>query len=94
METERLEQVDPEIWHAIGRELERQQTTLEMIASENITSPAVMAAQGSVMTNKYAEGYPARRYLRRVRVRRPGRIPGHRTRPGPFQRRICQRPAP
>ncbi len=62
METERLEQVDPEIWHAIGLELERQQTTLEMIASENIASPAVMAAQGSVMTNKYAEGYPARRY--------------------------------
>jgi glycine hydroxymethyltransferase len=62
LETERLEQADPEIWQAIGRELDRQQNTLEMIASENIASPAVMAAQGSVMTNKYAEGYPSRRY--------------------------------
>ena len=62
MQAERLESVDPEIWRAIGHELERQQYTLEMIASENIASPAVMAVQGSVMTNKYAEGYPERRY--------------------------------
>jgi glycine hydroxymethyltransferase len=59
---EPLTSVDPEIAGAIARELERQQYTLEMIASENIASPAVMAAQGSVLTNKYAEGYPARRY--------------------------------
>jgi glycine hydroxymethyltransferase len=59
---EPLASVDPEIAGAIARELERQQYTLEMIASENIASPAVMAAQGSVLTNKYAEGYPARRY--------------------------------
>ncbi|MDX8383475.1 MAG: serine hydroxymethyltransferase, partial [Ghiorsea sp.] len=47
---------------AIAAELDRQQHTLELIASENIVSKAVMQAQGSVMTNKYAEGYPSRRY--------------------------------
>jgi glycine hydroxymethyltransferase len=57
-----IEQVDPEIAGAIAQELERQRTTLELIASENATSAAVMAAQGSIMTNKYAEGYPAKRY--------------------------------
>ncbi|HDI60744.1 MAG TPA: serine hydroxymethyltransferase [Desulfobacteraceae bacterium] len=62
MKAEPLASVDPEIAGAIARELERQQFTLEMIASENIASPAVMAAQGSVLTNKYAEGYPDRRY--------------------------------
>ena len=53
---------DPEIWHALQAERSRQQFGLEMIASENYTSPAVMAMQGSVLTNKYAEGYPGRRY--------------------------------
>lgn len=53
---------DPEIAAAIDSELHRQRSTLEMIASENFTSPAVMEAQGSVLTNKYAEGYPGRRY--------------------------------
>jgi glycine hydroxymethyltransferase len=53
---------DPELWQAIEDEGRRQQQGLEMIASENYTSPAVMAAQGSVLTNKYAEGYPGRRY--------------------------------
>src|SRR3954453_898861 len=57
-----LQQTDPEIWQAIQGERRRQQQGLEMIASENFTSPAVMAAQGSVLTNKYAEGYPGRRY--------------------------------
>ena len=57
-----LEQADPEIWQAIQGERRRQQDGLEMIASENYTSPAVMAAQGSVLTNKYAEGYPGKRY--------------------------------
>ena len=57
-----LEQIDPEIACAIREEMGRQENTLEMIASENITSPAVMATQGSVLTNKYAEGYPGRRY--------------------------------
>ena len=53
---------DPEVWAAIAAEIERQQDGLEMIASENYTSPAVMQAVGSVLTNKYAEGYPGRRY--------------------------------
>ncbi|HUQ63692.1 MAG TPA: ribose 5-phosphate isomerase B [Acidimicrobiales bacterium] len=53
---------DVRLFGIIARELERQNTTLQMIASENFTSPAVMAAQGSVLTNKYSEGYPGRRY--------------------------------
>ena len=57
-----IEQSDPEVWQAIAAERRRQQTGLEMIASENYTSPAVLAAQGSVLTNKYAEGYPGKRY--------------------------------
>src|SRR5271167_464039 len=57
-----LKQTDPEIWQAIQGERQRQQHGLEMIASENYASAAVMAAQGSVLTNKYAEGYPGRRY--------------------------------
>jgi glycine hydroxymethyltransferase len=57
-----LQQADPEVWQAIDGERKRQQLGLEMIASENYTSPAVLAAQGSVLTNKYAEGYPGRRY--------------------------------
>jgi glycine hydroxymethyltransferase len=57
-----IEQADPEVWQAIAAERRRQQDGLEMIASENYTSPAVLAAQGSVLTNKYAEGYPGRRY--------------------------------
>src|SRR5215475_11507796 len=57
-----LKSADPEIWQAIQDERQRQQQGLEMIASENYASPAVLAAQGSVLTNKYAEGYPGRRY--------------------------------
>src|SRR5881296_2369193 len=57
-----IEQVDPEVWQAIASERRRQQVGLEMIASENYTSAAVLAAQGSELTNKYAEGYPGRRY--------------------------------
>jgi glycine hydroxymethyltransferase len=57
-----LKLADPEVWQAIEGERHRQQQGLEMIASENYTSPAVLAAQGSVLTNKYAEGYPGRRY--------------------------------
>jgi glycine hydroxymethyltransferase len=53
---------DPELFSIVERELERQSTTLQLIASENFTSPAVLAATGSVLTNKYAEGYPGRRY--------------------------------
>ena len=53
---------DPEVWAAVADEIERQQDGLELIASENYTSPAIMQAAGSVLTNKYAEGYPGRRY--------------------------------
>jgi glycine hydroxymethyltransferase len=53
---------DPEVARLIHQELERQQTTLQLIASENFTSPAVLAASGSVLTNKYSEGYPGKRY--------------------------------
>ncbi|MDR0991509.1 MAG: serine hydroxymethyltransferase [Ruminococcus sp.] len=56
------EKNDPEVGSAMKQELERQQRNLELIASENLVSPAVMAAMGSVLTNKYAEGYPGRRY--------------------------------
>ncbi len=57
-----LRTLDPEIHSAIAAELSRQQSHIELIASENFTYPAVMEAQGSVLTNKYAEGYPARRW--------------------------------
>src|SRR5439155_1978714 len=57
-----LATVDPEIADAIRLELERQREKIELIASENIVSKAVLEAQGSVLTNKYAEGYPGRRY--------------------------------
>jgi glycine hydroxymethyltransferase len=57
-----IEQEDPSVWAAIADEIHRQQDGLEMIASENYVSPAIMQAVGSVLTNKYAEGYPGRRY--------------------------------
>ena len=60
--TEKLATRDPELWGSITNELGRQRHEIELIASENIVSAAVMEAQGSVMTNKYAEGYPGRRY--------------------------------
>ena len=62
MEFKYLENVDPEIAKAIHDEEERQEYGIELIASENFVSRAVMEAQGSVMTNKYAEGYPDKRY--------------------------------
>src|SRR6187431_384840 len=55
-------QVDPELFAAIQSENQRQEDHIELIASENYASPAVMAAQGSQLTNKYAEGYPGKRY--------------------------------
>src|SRR5438445_1575524 len=57
-----LERVDPEIYRVIRQEEERQEHNLELIASENVVSEAVLEAQGSILTNKYAEGYPGRRY--------------------------------
>ena len=58
----RIADVDPDLWTAITDENRRQETHIELIASENYTSPAVMEAQGSQLTNKYAEGYPGKRY--------------------------------
>ena len=60
--TSTVARIDPEVWAAIEAENQRQEAHIELIASENYTSPAVMAAQGSQLTNKYAEGYPGRRY--------------------------------
>ena len=57
-----LAKTDPQLWEAIQNENKRQEDHIELIASENYTSPAVMAAQGSQLTNKYAEGYPGKRY--------------------------------
>ena len=58
----RLGDLDPEVAAAISGEIGREQRQIELIASENFASPAVLEAQGSVLTNKYAEGYPGRRY--------------------------------
>ena len=66
--TSPLEHSDPEVADIIRRELERQNTTIQLIASENFTSRAVLEAQGSVLTNKYSEGYPAKRYYGGNRV--------------------------
>jgi len=57
-----LEQFDPELYQSIQSELSRQENHIELIASENFTSKRVLEAQGSVLTNKYAEGYPGKRY--------------------------------
>ena len=57
-----IESFDAEVAGAMKEELDRQRSNIELIASENFVSPAVMAAMGSVLTNKYAEGYPAHRY--------------------------------
>ena len=59
---QKLDHADPELWAAIAAENQRQEDHIELIASENYTSPRVLEAQGSVLTNKYAEGYPGRRY--------------------------------
>src|SRR6187455_2745140 len=57
-----LEAYDKEVWHAVEQEYLRQEEHVELIASENYASPRVLHAQGSVLTNKYAEGYPGKRY--------------------------------
>ncbi|MCG6877492.1 MAG: serine hydroxymethyltransferase, partial [Betaproteobacteria bacterium] len=62
LNNEPLATVDPEIWEAIQGEVAREENFLSLVASENYASPAVLAAQGSLMTNKYAEGYPGKRY--------------------------------
>jgi len=62
LDSKSLSELDPEIFSAIEKEKERQRTHIELIASENFTLPAIIEATGSVLTNKYAEGYPAKRY--------------------------------
>ena len=62
MNFENLKKFDPEVYETLKTELERQRTNIELIASENIVSEAVMEAMGSYFTNKYAEGYPGKRY--------------------------------
>src|SRR5260221_10744279 len=57
-----VEIFDPELWSAVQSEVQRQEDHIELIASENYASPCVLEAQGSVLTNKYAEGYPGKRY--------------------------------
>jgi len=59
---EKLSDFDPDLWSAMSKEAQRQEDHLELIASENYTSPLVLQAQSSVLTNKYAEGYPNKRY--------------------------------
>ena len=59
---DKISSFDPELWSAISREVQRQEDHIELIASENYASPRVLEAQGSVLTNKYAEGYPGKRY--------------------------------
>jgi glycine hydroxymethyltransferase len=82
-----LADADPEIFDAIRSELGRQRHEIELIASENIVSRAVLEAQGSIMTNKYAEGYPGKRYYggcqfvdiaEELAIERGSRIPGAR----------------
>ena len=64
----RLRNVDPQVAAAIDHEKSRQQENIELIASENFVSPAVLEAQGSVLTNKYAEGYPEKTLVWRLRI--------------------------
>ena len=66
-----VEQTDPEIFAAIQAENKRQEEHIELIASENYASPAVMWAQGTQLTNKYAEGYPGKRYYSPTAALRP-----------------------
>ncbi len=88
-----IEGYDDELWAAIQAEERRQEEHIELIASENYASPRVMEAQGSVLTNKYAEGYPRQALLRRLRVRRRGRAAGDRPRESTVRRRLRQRAA-
>jgi len=75
--TRSLSEVDPEVAQAIDREVGRQAGTVELIASENFVSEAVLQALGSVLTNKYAEGLPRQALLRRLRVCGRCRNSGH-----------------
>ena len=88
-----LRAADPAIADVLAAELARQRDTLEMIASENFTRPAVLEAMGSVLTNKYAEGYPGKRYYGGCEFVDAGRDAGHRAGEGALRRRARQRAA-
>ena len=88
-----LAAADPEVAAVIGHELGRQQSQIELIASENIVSRAVLEAQGSVLTNKYAEGYPGRRYYGGCEFVDRRREFGDRPRQAAVRLRLCQCPA-
>ena len=96
MFTDALQSFDPEVFAACDREMQRQQHNIELIASENIVSKAVLLAAGSVLTNKYAEGYPGKRYyggcvyVDEVDVLVVGGGAAGRTREKAFRRRACQ----
>ena len=85
-----LSVVDPEVYDAIQHEVERQHGRLELIASENFTSEAILQATGSVFTNKYAEGYPGKRYYGGCEYRRCRGKPGSRSRQTALRRRTRQ----
>ena len=91
--TRPLAEVDPEIAEVLRLELDRQQRTLEMIASENFVPQAVLECQGSVLTNKYAEGYPGKRYYGGCEHVDVAETAGDRPRQGAVRRRARQRPA-
>ena len=88
-----LAETDPEIAAAVTSERRRQSEGLELIASENFVSAAILETAGSVLTNKYAEGYPGQALLRRLRVRGRGRVAGDRAGEGALRRRPRQRAA-
>jgi len=84
---------DDALWQAIAAEEQRQEEHIELIASENYASPRVMQAQGSVLTNKYAEGLSRQALLRRLRVRGRCRAARDRPRQAAVRRRVRERPA-
>ncbi len=86
-----LKQVDPLLNRLIGRELARQQHNIELIASENFTPVAVLEAMGSVLTNKYAEGYPSSRYYGGCEIVDEVEQLGDREGQGALRRRACER---
>ena len=85
---------DPEVAQAILGENERQRKSIVLIASENYASRRVLEAQATVMTNKYAEGYPGKRYYGGCQYVDVVEQPGHQPGQGPVQRRARQRPGP
>ena len=92
-QTAGLAESDPVIAGLIDKELGRQREQLELIASENFTWPAVLEAVGSVLTNKYAEGYPGRRYYGGCEWVDEVETAGDRPRQGAVRRRACERAA-